>query len=934
VLEERFRFRLEAEKDGKMADIFISYSRTDKDFIHQLHDAFKREARDVWVDVEDIPHAAPWREEIADAIEAAHTFVFVISPDAVRSPYCNQELDHAVTHHKRIVPIVFRDVNPESARKELADLNWIFFRLSNNFEEKFHSLIAAIDTDLDWVKAHTRYLVKSIDWEKNGRNSSFALRGVDLKEAEQWLTLGPQKDPNPTSLQTEYMIASRKVQIKRQRITFSAIVFGLVIATVLSLTAFFQHRAKERQRQIALARQLVAQSEMARDQGEDQLEKSLWLATTAMKQFQSLGLRSLEADLSMRRSMALLPKSVRSKTFEKRGGEFAAAAFSVDEDLLVSAEKRGDIQIWNIGSDRDVTGWKIDLNAMSSIKDVAMSSDGKLLASLTYDASAAKSLVNLWDIESNRRTRPPLSLPGMFDNMKLSPDGRYVALGKPVLSRIWNLQNSREIQPWRSQFLIRDLDFSPDGQYLAALVRKRQTKTVLLTVLDLASQQEVSRWPQDRGVSTIWWSGDGEKLVAASKANKVWLWQVGQAQKVSNGTYKGAALAFSPDAKYIAAKTGTYTVKVYNLASGKEFMRMVHTAEVIAAAFSQDGSYLTTVSLADHTARVWEVGNDQEVAKLVPVNREKNLLFGRKSSLMFSPGGKYFATVYEDGSLRVWDATNWRELIGVDRERALEVFTREVAESAIIRGEKEIPRQKESTAKGQVALARSPDGKYQVTGNGEIWDIDRRKKVRVLSHDEAIQHAFFSPDSRYLFTVSGPPFATRGGWRVTALAWKVSNWKEVPDFRFQDLSDIPLQNLRFSRDGKYLIFVGRSGVKLWDGRNLRPIIQIYHQKLSSFDISPNQELLATAGEDHAARVWEIDSGREVVRVVHNAPVNAVTFSPDEKWLATAAADQTVRIFWWRPQDMITEACSRLTRIAQRKMLDEPTCPPQGARNDD
>ena len=46
---------------------------------------------------------------------------------------------------------------------------------------------------------------------------------------------------------------------------------------------------------------------------------------------------------------------------------------------------------------------------------------------------------------------------------------------------------------------------------------------------------------------------------------------------------------------------------------------------------------------------------------------------------------------------------------------------------------------------------------------------------------------------------------------------------------------------------------------------------------------------------------------------HDDDVYAVTFSPDGKYLATASRDNTARIWLWKPEDMINEACSRLYR---------------------
>jgi hypothetical protein len=59
-----------------VADIFISYSRKDQNFVHRLADALEARDKDVWVDFQDIPPTSEWLKEIYAGIEEADNVVF------------------------------------------------------------------------------------------------------------------------------------------------------------------------------------------------------------------------------------------------------------------------------------------------------------------------------------------------------------------------------------------------------------------------------------------------------------------------------------------------------------------------------------------------------------------------------------------------------------------------------------------------------------------------------------------------------------------------------------------------------------------------------------------------------------------------------------------------------------------------------------------
>jgi hypothetical protein len=121
------RTQAEGAEERRTAD-FISRSRKDKDFVRRRDAALEKEGRKAWVDVESILPTEDWLAKIYSGVEGSDAFVFVISPDSVRSQDCQRELLHAVEHNKRLVPIVRREVEDEAVPEPLRSPQWIFFR--------------------------------------------------------------------------------------------------------------------------------------------------------------------------------------------------------------------------------------------------------------------------------------------------------------------------------------------------------------------------------------------------------------------------------------------------------------------------------------------------------------------------------------------------------------------------------------------------------------------------------------------------------------------------------------------------------------------------------------------------------------------------------------------------------------------------------------
>ncbi|HEY9646737.1 MAG TPA: toll/interleukin-1 receptor domain-containing protein, partial [Chroococcidiopsis sp.] len=220
-------FIVESQKhppDASVA-VFISYSMADSDFARKLNNALQTHGKSTWFDQESIASGSDFQQEIFQGIESADNFLFVISPNSIESPYCESEVEHAKQLNKRIIPVMYRDVSPADLPAALATTQWVDFRKhQGDFLPNFGELVRALETDLTYVRDHTRLQIRAMEWELEDRDDSFLLRGRQLTRAERWLEQSTTKRPAPTRLQALYVAASlelpkRKIKPRTAAIT-------------------------------------------------------------------------------------------------------------------------------------------------------------------------------------------------------------------------------------------------------------------------------------------------------------------------------------------------------------------------------------------------------------------------------------------------------------------------------------------------------------------------------------------------------------------------------------------------------------------------------------------------------------------------------------------------------------------------------------------
>ena len=134
-----------------------------------------------------------------------------------------RESGDALDKNKRLRNRATREAEPvTSAPDPIAARNWML-PFGRRLPGGRRSLVAALDTDLEWARAHTRLLGRSLEWEKRDRDlKAFSCAAGTRTRRAMTAARSAGLEPQPTPLQLEYALASRSAATRRQRITVSA----------------------------------------------------------------------------------------------------------------------------------------------------------------------------------------------------------------------------------------------------------------------------------------------------------------------------------------------------------------------------------------------------------------------------------------------------------------------------------------------------------------------------------------------------------------------------------------------------------------------------------------------------------------------------------------------------------------------------------------
>jgi RNA polymerase sigma factor (sigma-70 family) len=521
------------------------------------------------------------------------------------------------------------------------------------------------------------------------------------------------------------------------------------------------------------------------------------------------------------------------------------------------------------------------------------SPDGKVLVSGSYYGEAS---VCVWDLASGKLLR---QFPGHYDENRavaLSPDGKTLALGRGSAVHLHDLATGREARRLAEPAVAetQGLAFSPDGKTLASGHGGTQ---VLLW--DLAAGKVRTRIAARHNRSGLLaFSPDGKTLATGDTLDKtVRLFDVATGKERHQLKRPSFVhdFAFSPDGATLALGAQDGVISLWEAGTGKLVRELRGAGQhVRAVAWSPDGRTLATGEYDEKVdaeyVRLWDAATGKE-------RRHIRATWGLTESLAFTPDGKTLISGGRDSVIRLWDAAT-----GEDRSPA-------------------------PGLDGPVwCLAVAPDGKTLAYSDREVrlWDLAARRPAGALPGGHHWSFTF-SPDGKALAGGSGENVVN---------VWDVAGRRLLrrleTDVKKEGLKWVAYYHVAFSPDGKRLAACGRGlggankvgpVVRLWDlatGREAGRLecrgAEGYLSLEGGLAFSADGRVLAASGRSAGRDVvwlWDVASGKELTHrmaALNGPPAEGkpaprrfsiqpqVVFSPDGRLLAMSREPKGVPVW--------------------------------------
>ena len=594
-------------------------------------------------------------------------------------------------------------------------------------------------------------------------------------------------------------------------------------------------------------------------------------------------------------------KTTPVKTFRGHGGWVRDCVWvsAPEGERILSVSHDETAKLWN--PENDATA-ELELVNGSPLDAVAFSKDSKEFATASRDQTA-----RIYQLEKGQIKHEQILAEG---HNNLVTAGVYFEGGKKLVTtgydgtaRVWDVSAKTQLLTLKGTGQAGAVAVSADGQWILTGSDNKQAKL----------------WNAQQGERLTAFGAHSGQVTAVAFAHKT---NADGNLTLATADAEGHIVLWkwSPGSK-------TEPARIENLEFKNSKEHKAHNARVVALRFLPDDGRLLS---AGHTiVAQWDLSTYQEVDRL-RLSHPKEV-----RSMALTPNGRWLVTTCFDdkvpGVIRLWNVEDAKIVNKFRPQGWVRTLVRNLQSQFYTKNTKKVPN--ETMRKAFELLA--PQGDYEKFLQSGDWqqDLDQlvsripsevqnlksppkklaeklAELIPGVSADDLLlaqtNSVAISPDGKYIA-------ATNRFDRITYV-WRLSanpaaDQKRKPFILDDSLESREVWAAAFSDSSEQteLAVLGMSDARLWKRLNANEEGIIYSKPTSTLDaqgdvasigFSPDGQYFVTAsgGQDRAARVWNVQTGKSVAKFqgVHTETINAAVFSPDGKLILTVSNDDPAR----------------------------------------
>lgn len=523
-----------------------------------------------------------------------------------------------------------------------------------------------------------------------------------------------------------------------------------------------------------------------------------------------------------------------------------AGAFTPDGKGLLTGSWDGLGILWDLETGLPMTRF---VGHEDHIQALCLAPDGKLMVTGSDDCT-----VRSWDVASGKCLHVFRGHKAGVDCVCVTPDGEEVISGgRDTTAIVWSVRTRR---------LVRVLEGHADN--VSSVCVNRDGSLIVtgsydgdIRIWDRASGRLVRVLPERRCVNCVSITHDGH-IVAAYATNDCRLWSLeGECLRVIR-KHTSAMLRIADERDDSAGKTSHY---INSSSVSGTATRLISATSCTCVTASTDRPYFFSTGW-DKTCR--QVSYDGNELRCFQGHE------GPVSTVVISPDGRRIATGGWDSHCRVSNIETGKT------ENVLKGCTNPVN-----------------------SLAVSPRGSELVTAGGHsaiVWDLNEgAPRFRLNAHTDRINAVTYSRDGRHILTA---------GSDGSVIAWS----SETGARELLIEHGTAATGAMYSPDMRIIAVAGLSGrASVYDVNSHMPVQEFneHWRGLSCISFTPDSRRIVVASGDRSACMYDIPTGRLILRFPHDDEVRAMAVTVDGTRMVTGCLNGELRVWDLHNGRMVT-----------------------------